>query len=104
MKYRKKPVVIEAVQFTKAMAEGKDSLPDGVYFCRRELAANGCFPEIMKDHWPNYEGFHRHTIETLEGVMQVQIGDWIIKGIKGEFYPSKPDIFEQTYEPVEDAP
>jgi len=40
-------------------------------------------------------------ISTLEGVMQADPGDWIIQGIKGELYPCKPDIFEQTYEPVE---
>lgn len=39
-------------------------------------------------------------IKTLEGVMTADKGDWIIKGVKGEFYPCKPDIFEATYEPV----
>ena len=41
------------------------------------------------------------NIHTLEGVMRADPGDWIIKGIKGEFYPCKPDIFAATYEPVE---
>lgn len=41
-------------------------------------------------------------IETLEGVMDASIGDWIIKGVNGEFYPCKPDIFEKTYEAVEE--
>jgi hypothetical protein len=40
------------------------------------------------------------TIQTLEGLMAAGPGDWIIRGVKGEFYPCKPDIFEQTYEPV----
>ena len=40
------------------------------------------------------------TIKTLEGDMTANVGDYIIKGVKGEFYPCKPDIFEQTYEPV----
>lgn len=40
------------------------------------------------------------TIQTLEGVMRASMGDWIIKGVKGEFYPCKPDIFEATYEPI----
>lgn len=101
-KYRKKPVVIVAVQFTKAMAEGNDSLPEGVLFGRRELGPDDHFPELMKDHWPNYEGYHNHYIETLEGKMQVQIGDWIITGVQGEKYPCKPDIFEATYDAVSD--
>jgi hypothetical protein len=41
-------------------------------------------------------------IETLEGVMKANVGDWIIKGVKGELYPCKPDVFEMTYEPVEE--
>ena len=40
-------------------------------------------------------------IPTLEGVMRASVGDWIIKGVNGEFYPCKPDIFEKTYEPAE---
>jgi len=43
-------------------------------------------------------------IATLEGLMRAKPGDWIIRGIQGEFYPCKPDIFEQTYEPAEDTP
>ena len=43
---------------------------------------------------------HEETIETLEGVLQASIGDYIIRGVKGELYPIKPDIFEQTYERV----
>ena len=100
MKYRKKPVVIEAVQFTREMAEGIQTLPDGVKFCQRSLAANGKFPEYCNDgiYLKNFTTCHRHIIETLEGNFRVDIGDWVIKGIKGEFYPCKPDIFEMTYE------
>jgi hypothetical protein len=42
-------------------------------------------------------------IETLEGVMRAEVGDWIIRGVKGEFYPCKPDIFAATYEPVDES-
>ena len=42
------------------------------------------------------------NIQTLEGIMHANIGDWIITGVKGEQYPCKPDVFEQTYEPVVD--
>lgn len=63
MKFRKKPVVVEAEQWNESV------------YC---------------------------DIETLEGVMRVNPGDWIITGVKGEKYPCKYDIFEMTYEPVED--
>lgn len=77
MKYRKKPVVIEAKQF----ADKFDGLP----------IAEWCGGKY--DH-NNYE-VH---IATLEGVMKASMGDYVIQGVQGEFYPCKPDIFEQTYE------
>jgi len=76
-KYRKKPVVIEAEQFFHT-----GHLPEGV-----ECVCAG----------NNYSAY----IKTLEGVMIVTDGDWIITGIVGEKYPCKPDIFEQTYERVD---
>ena len=90
MKFRKKPVVIEAQQFR---------------------GTNDSADEIVK--WMTGEGIgvwagaqgsgpvHFLTIPTLEGEMRADAGDWIIRGIKGEFYPCKPDIFSATYEPVE---
>jgi hypothetical protein len=77
MKYRKKPVVIDAVQFT-----GKN------------------LDEILEF---GAHAFYNNTpgkilIPTLEGRMTANKGDYIIKGVKGEFYPCKPDIFEATYE------
>ena len=79
-RFRKKPVVIEAVQF------------------------NGNFEEIESfvggDLGKDMTG--RYVVATLEGALQISGMDWIIKGVKGEFYPCKPDIFEATYEPVED--
>ena len=83
-KFRKKPVVIEAVQFTQEMADGVVVAPDGV--------------QNM-----TIKGMNCAGIETLEGDHEVSVGDWVITGIKGERYPCKPDIFEATYEPVEDA-
>ena len=85
MKFRKKPVVIDAVQFK-----------DGNF--APVLAA---FPEAKE--WKGWLAApHRWCLDipTLEGVMTAQDGDWIIKGIKGECYPCKPDIFEATYEPA----
>jgi hypothetical protein len=77
-KFRKKPVVIEAVQWNG------DNLSDILRFYKPDNILVG-------------DEIH---INTLEGVMVASKGDWIIQGVKGEFYPCKPDIFEQTYEPV----
>lgn len=81
MKFQKKPVVIEAVQFRGDNMEEVDAFLDG---------ANG-FQE-----WPP-----RVVIVTLEGTMYGDVGDWIIRGVKGELYPCKDEIFRLTYEPVE---
>ena len=86
MKYRKKPVVIEAVQWL-----GKKSYDEVGMFLHGACALF---------HNPLDEGGFI-TIETLEGTMTANYGDWIIKGVKGEFYPCKPDIFAATYEPVQ---
>lgn len=56
-----------------------------------------CYPE----NFPHSNGEDRLAIHTLEGTHFVDFGDWIIRGVKGELYPCKPDIFEATYEPVE---
>lgn len=90
-KFRKKPVVIEAVQWT-----GKN-FDDISHF-------TGDWHGHKKAHEDAEEGAIKSGsiyIRTLEGVMMASSGDWIIKGIAGEFYPCKPDIFEQTYEAVE---
>ena len=79
MKYRKKPVVIEAVRFT------------GTNFNDIEKFVGG-------DYGKDSEG--NQVIATLEGPLKISDNDWIIKGVKGEFYPCKPDIFEATYERV----
>lgn len=84
--FRKKPVVIEAIQFN-----GIDSYLDIVDWAKASGNTSGS------------EGFEYRTpimiIPTLEGAMAASPGDWIIKGVKGEFYPCKPDIFAATYEP-----
>jgi len=91
-RYRKKPVEIEAIQFTEEMALrmliDKHEGPFG-------LCASG-----------NYHPENRTVsaawipIKTLEGVMRADLGDWIIKGVQGELYPCKPDIFSATYDPA----
>lgn len=87
MRFRKKPVVIEAVQFNEQFWGDLDKwLTDSD--AKHMFVVS---PDRMSLH-----------IETLEGTMVAYPGDWIIKGVQGEFYPCKPDIFEQTYEVVDD--
>jgi hypothetical protein len=85
MKYRKKPVVIDACQF-----KGNLVLSEFQYWLM----------EVDPERRCNYVG-DTLEIDTLEGKMTAQIGDWVICGVKKELYPCKPDIFAATYEPVE---
>ena len=92
MRYRKKPVVIEAMQFRGPTA----ILTDADYAMSFDdwiVASQGIFP-------CRYVG-STMVIPTLEGDMTAHAGDWIIKGVKDELYPCKPDIFMATYEKVE---
>jgi hypothetical protein len=84
-KYRKKPVVVEAVLWN-----GKS----GTIFPLAPFENASVSPCVNEDK--------TLSIETLEGVMIAQIGDYIIKGVNGEIYPIKPDIFVKTYDPVEE--
>lgn len=84
-KFRKKPVVIEAVRFEKPYAGVKAFCPE------LQVIKSGI--QGTRVVWA--------VIPTLEGDMRAELGDFIIRGVQGEFYPCKPDIFEQTYEPVE---
>lgn len=100
MKYRKKPVVIDAMQWNGTnKREMFDFLTNGN---RLEAYMTSDFP-IVSD---NFYIDHRKVpgglvIKTLEGEHLANIGDYIIKGVHGEFYPCKPDIFKETYEEVE---
>lgn len=76
-RYKKKPVVIEAIQYTRKNTE------ECVKFCGKDFI---CFND------------NEILIKTLEGQYKVSLGDYIIKGVKGEVYPCKPDIFEMTYD------
>lgn len=80
--YRKKPVVIEAVQW------------DGTYEKAQEINEWN-----ENQQWPIMDD-RRMKIPTREGLTIASVGDFVIKGVKGEFYACKPDIFEQTYEAV----
>jgi hypothetical protein len=90
-KYRKKPVVIEAIQFHGSSTAAYDI---------QQWIAGGDPPKPGGMHTADVVTL---KIETLEGTMKAQPGDYIIKGVQGEFYPCKPDIFEATYEAVTDA-
>lgn len=85
MKYRKKPVEVEAWLWD----ETKETF--------HTLLLNGM--KSMRHTSHETENYIRNLgIDTLEGTMSANLGDYIIKGVKGEFYPCKPDIFEMTYE------
>lgn len=95
MKFRKKPVIIDAVQFVYT-DDGIDAMRK---FCGYALG------KIVKDRHPAAKA--EAEIVTLEDGVHLKVkhiateGDWIIRGVQGEYYPCKPDIFEATYEKVE---
>jgi len=87
--YRKKPVVIQACQITEKTEDEIKKWSNGAVFASPVLEPTSYNPKGV--YW---------QIKTLEGIMTAIPNDWIIKGINGEFYPCKPDIFEKTYESV----
>ncbi len=97
MKFRKKPVVIEAFQMTKERRWDNSEWPNWLNEAwQKNLEDVGAlFIDKLKDKSGN-----KLAIHTLEGVHEITWGDWIIQGVKGEIYACKPDIFEQTYEPM----
>ncbi len=90
-KFRKKPVVIEAIQYTGNNGLELHKWTKGVVIQS----------PVLEPTESNPTGSYVQVI-TLEGIMTGVVGDWIIQGVSGEFYPCKPDIFEATYEPVLD--
>ena len=102
MKYRKKPVVIDACKFVLQESDPGDVRVAPVIHWVDSLEPivlpDGTVLEADCSEWifaPD-----RIEIPTLEGTMRADLGDYIIRGVKGEFYPCKPDIFEATYEPA----
>jgi len=89
MKYRKKPVVIDALLWTG------ENVSDILVF------GNSGPGPLWGDDFKINNQTGLLEIFTLEGTMKASPGDWIIRGIHGEFYPCKPDIFEKTYEKVD---
>lgn len=95
--YRKKPVVIEAFQITEETRNDNRDWPSWLHqaWNKRKVDEGAVFP-LSKD-----ESFGKGLcIHTKEGIMNCSIGDYIIRGVQGELYACKPDIFEATYEPV----
>ena len=90
MKFRKKPVVIDAHLFTPEVAESDQDIIELAQWCNGGV------------NWSvnNNKQQRNILIETSEGIMKASVGDWIIRRVKGEFYPCKPDIFKMTYEHV----
>lgn len=89
-KYRKKPVVIEAFQWTNQIGQ----------FRELNIWSNGAITSASPILWAEKYSPFDLEIHTREGVMLCKLNDWVIKGIEGEFYPCEPDIFVKTYEPV----
>jgi len=94
MKFRKKPVVIEAFQMTKEQRWDNSDWPQWAHEAWNSEPSEGAI-------WCE-DGGEQLYCGTLEGVHIIDFGDWIIQGIQGEIYPCKPDIFEQTYERIEE--
>ncbi|EEG49332.1 hypothetical protein [Blautia hydrogenotrophica] len=102
MKYRKRPVVIEAFQYDGDMinSSGKPYVPE---WAISAVNNNTMYYDGSELFIHTLEGDHHVTelfIHTLEGDHHVTVGDYVIQGINGELYPCKPDIFEKTYEAV----
>ena len=95
MKYRKKPVVIEAFQMTIERRQDNSDWPDWAQAAWNSEPSEGAI-------WIDPDDPKRENLVcgTLEGVHRIGWDDWIIQGVKGELYPCKPDIFDQTYESV----
>lgn len=87
MRYRKRPVVVEAWEFTRDSLKAADSWVRRYQNDIKLVSQYG--GEVLYIE-----------IKTLEGTMRAELGDYIIKGVQGEFYPCKPDIFEATYEAI----
>lgn len=92
--YRMKPVVVEAECVDR----------DKLHHLSPEFRAAVCHGVCDKGERKYDNGYAMPHVHTLEGAIHLSDGDWLIKGVQGEFYPVKPDIFAATYEPVSDGP
>lgn len=90
--YRKRPVTIQATQWTGGQIDALRVM--------KWINSGGGYALLAADEHNIMIDEYKIMIETLEGVMWARVGDWIIRGVKGEYYPCKPDIFAATYEPT----
>jgi hypothetical protein len=99
MQYRKKPVVIEAVRivYAEMLRDGPEHSP---FAEQPQWLMDAWDADVLSLSTKNARDYAVIDVNTLEGVMEAQPGDYLIRGIKGELYPCKPDIFELTYEAV----
>jgi hypothetical protein len=88
-KFRQKPIVIEAMQFETNNEAGSPQMDAVCNWANQGRAPEDCYC------WHNGTSIF---VKTLEGIMRAEVSDWIIRGVKGELYPCKPDIFIATYE------
>jgi hypothetical protein len=95
-RFRKKPVVIEAFQMTLERRADNADWPQWLHQAWKTPSDQP--GSICSADFPNLNGTAKLQVRTLEGIMTVDWGDWIIRGVKGELYPCKPDIFAATYE------
>jgi len=99
MKFRKKPVVIEAFQMTLKRRWDNSEWPSWLNQAwQNEPGEGSVWIDSSKPNAPGHDSAAELVCGTLEGVHKIDWNDWIIQGIKGEIYPCKPDIFEATYE------
>lgn len=98
MKFKKKPVVVEAFQMTEARRQDNAEWPEWLNEAWNK--EHGQVGAVFPKHFPNSDGTDELLIHTREGLALVTHGDWIIRGVEGELYPCKPEIFEKTYDAV----
>ena len=97
-RYKKKPVIIEAFQFTEDSRINNSQWPDWLHLAwQKEPSQEGAVFIVNKDE----DGEGGYFCRTLEGIQNITLNDYIIRGVKGEIYPCKPDIFKMTYDPVD---
>ena len=96
MKYRKKPIVIEAFQMTEERRKDNRDWPEWLNKAwQMDIEEEGAVGIN-----PNDASCYFLVVNTLEGIVRIDWNDWIIKGVKGEVYPCKPDVFTMTYDPL----
>lgn len=98
MKYRKRPVVVDAIQWTGDQVSVLSWVDSFMDWGNSAAVMASCTPFYF--HYEDGCPIPDLRVRTLEGDMKCDIGDFIIRGVNGEFYPCKPDIFAKTYEAV----